>query len=646
MAERRKRIALFAAYPEIVHVRRIVDGISQQCRKYNYDLCVFASSTHLSFPHPNYVRGEANIYELADLDSLDGVILDHATLTGDPEDKTLQRLLERLRKHPSLPCCSLEVPLEGIKYIRNDNEEVLREMCRHAIEKHGRKKLCILTGHKDHPVSEERLRIFLDEIHAHGLDVAPEHIYYGDFWYYGGDTLARKIVSKEISMPDAVICASDCMAIGVIDRLVKNGIRVPEDVLVIGFDASDEAAIHTIPVTSYDPNDVGMASEAVDYLRSVLEPEAELLPLEQNMALQFHPGASCGCQSDPIHAMKRFRNSLYVNSYNQADEDLGRGPSIGDLMESYALEDFTAAGSTEECLDKLVHHSFMLTPYRNFHLCLKENWLDMSDVIYEGYPQSMRILLSLQPGEGGNIRGTGDGVSFATKEMLPKLNEERDEASVFYFSPIHFDGVLLGYTVLQRAFNEHPCIETVYRNWLRFINNALEMIRSKERLKTISVRDEMTGAYNRRGMYERYRAMRAEAKPGDSLLVCVADMDGLKYINDTFGHHEGDLGIRTVYSVLNEQTRGNEFCVRSGGDEFFLIGIGKYTKDDEATRAVEFTDAMAKRSEAMSKPYSLSASIGCVVFEDLTKTDLDAALSLADEKMYNYKFRHRRHRSV
>ena len=123
-------------------------------------------------------------------------------------------------------------------------------------------------------------------------------------------------------------------------------------------------------------------------------------------------------------------------------------------------------------------------------------------------------------------------------------------------------------------------------------------------------------------------------------------MDGLKYINDTFGHGEGDEGIKGLCQVLTSLTRPNEMSVRSGGDEFFLIGIGDYKKEDEALRASEFAEAVAKKSEAMNKPYNLSASIGCLVFPDYKNVNLDLALSDADEKMYNYKMRHRRHRSV
>ena len=377
-----------------------------------------------------------------------------------------------------------------------------------------------------------------------------------------------------------------------------------------------------------------------------MEPGEELIPYLHDATTQFHTGASCGCQTDPTYAMRRFRSSLYFSSYNQADEELKNQVSLGTFMESYAMEGFTASKSTEECVRNIYEYCDLLTPYENFYLCLKENWLDMDDIRYDGYPNNMRIYVASSTVGGDDFHGEGNAISFRTKKMLPKLEEQREKPSVFYFSPVHFDGQLLGYAVLQRKLCEHPTLNLVNRNWLRYINNALEMTRSKERLQTLSVRDEMTGAYNRRGMYEIYRSMLRNAKEGDALFVSVVDMDGLKYVNDTFGHSEGDFGIKTVSSTLMYVAKADEICVRSGGDEFFLVGIGKYDKNDEASRAIAFSDAIQNASESSGKPYNISASIGCVVFEDCRQVSLDSALSEADERMYRYKVKNRRHRSV
>ena len=637
----RKRIGLFTAYPETTHARRILEGAMEQCEKYDYDLLVFASSVHLSFPHDDYVRGEANIFRLADPDRLDGVILDSISLTGDPGGAVLKQLLDRLRAYGRLPKCALELPTEGLPLIPNDNEAALREQCRHAIEVHGRKRICVLTGQRGNEIAEARLALYLDEIRAHGLDVLPEHIIYGDFYYFSGDTLGKRIASGEIPRPDAVICASDYMAMALVDRLVKSGVRVPGDVLVIGFDSSDEGAVNLTTVSSYEPGTREMGAAAVDYLRGMIEPGAELQPLRRDVSARFHAGASCGCLTDPSWAMKSFRDALYISSYNQADEELNDRVSLGLFMEGYVMEGFTASASPEEFFLNIYNYADLLRPYLSFDLCLREDWQNMDRKIYEGYPASMRILVaSSRTGDDG-FYGEKKAVSFPTEEMLPRLSVPRDKASVFYFSPVHFNGVLLGYTVLQRAMNAHPVINVVYRNWLRYLNNALEMTRTRERLESLSVRDSMTGAYNRRGMYEKYRAMLASAREGDALFTAVVDMDGLKYINDTFGHSEGDFGIRTTCSALASVARPDEICVRSGGDEFFLIGVGSYRREDEAARAAAFTEALARASGEAGKPYAVSASIGCAVFPDCRQISLDTALSEADSRMYHYKVKNR-----
>lgn len=643
---RRRRIGLFTAYPETTHARRILDGIAGQCKKYGYDLCVFASSVHFSFPHENYVRGEANIYRLANPDELDGVILDSVSLVGDPENQIQKNLLAWISGYEKLPKCALELPMEGIRLIPNNNEEAIREQCRHVIEVHGRKRICILTGQQGNEIAESRLALYLDEIRKHGLDVLPEHIVYGDFYYFSGDALARQIAGNEISRPDAVICASDYMAIGLVSRLIKLGIRVPDDVLVIGFDSSDEGAINLTTIASYEPASREMGANAVDYLRSMMEPEAELLPYVRDVSAQFHAGASCGCQTDPSYAMKSFRDALYISSYNQADEDVNDLVGVGTFMEGYVMEGFTASKSSAECIWNIFNYADLLRPYRNFYLCLKENWKDMDDIIYEGYPETMRVYVANSRVGDRTISGEENAISFRTKNLLSRLCETSGEATVYYFSPVHFDGMLLGFSILQRELCTQPVLNVVYRNWLRTINSALEMTRSKERLEALSVRDEMTGAYNRRGMYEMFRAMLQKATDGDALFVAVVDMDGLKYVNDTFGHSEGDFGIRTVSTALMSVVRHDEICVRSGGDEFFLIGVGRYSREDEAERARAFTEAVDKASENAGKPYVISASIGCAVFEDCRQISLDNALSEADERMYRYKVKNRRHRSV
>ncbi len=643
---RRKRIGLFVSFPETAHVRRVTEGVRRRCEQYNYDLCVFAASVHVSFPMDDYVKGEASVYELANFDELDGLVFDHSTLSGSADDFVIKRLQERLKNYPDIPACSLESELEGTKFIDNDNEETLRELCRHAIEVHGKKKLCILTGFQGNYVAEKRLEYMLDEIEKHGLSVPLEHRVYGDFWYSSGDKLAQDIADGKIERPEAVLCTSDCMAIGLINKLTKLGIKVPEDIVVLGFDASDEGTMNFITLSSYDPNDIDMGERAVDYIRSVIQPGEALAKRAEKNIGEFHPGASCGCETDPLYVIRHIRRQVHSNAYNYASQAEDEAVSVGALMETYVIEKFTAAKSVDECMGNIFGSAHLLRPYSNLYLCLNEDWLDITNSKEEGFTKYLNIYvrcsnIGLQP-----LCGTESVVRYETAKMLPRLDEERETPSIFYFSSLHFNGKVMGITVLEREITDTYLLNIVNRNWLRYINNALEMMRSKHRLEMISIMDEMTGAYNRRGMYSRFNDMLEAVQPGDSLFVSVVDMDGLKYINDTFGHKEGDFGIKTICQVLKETARYGEICVRSGGDEFFLIGIGKYEKEDEAQRALEFTEAIEKRSAELAREYKISASMGCVIYEDPKQISLDNALSEADERMYHYKFRNRRHRIV
>lgn len=636
--KRRKKIGLLTALPERLHSKRTIAGILNQCGKYGYDLCVFGAMGYPDFFMESYNRGESNILELADLDNLDGIIIDTAQLLVDFNGDIISRLCDRLKAKPELPAVALEVPIEGLPMIPNCDENILREMCRHVIEVHGKKKICIITGHKGNESAEFRLRIFLDEIAKHGLTVAQEHIVYGNFWYDSGDDLAEKILSGAISMPEAVICGSDYMALGLISRLSRNGIRIPEDMIVIGFDATDEAANSKITLTSYEANDANSAADAVDYIRRIIEPGAEILPYKADTLKSFNPAMSCGCEPDYRRSARLSRNSLYLQSRNYRDPETMDHVDIGLLMESYVLESFTASQTPEECMEKIYNNTYLIYPFKNYYLCLTENWLDIDQGRTDGYPDKMRVVVATSS-VGDPSFHKEEGVLFDTKQMIPKLWEENEEPSVFYFSPVHFDGKLLGYSVIQRDIRDTYQLNLVHRNWLRFVNNALEMIRNKKRLQMLSVRDELTGVYNRRGMNAVVQQMLAEADVGSSLFVCVIDMDRLKYVNDTFGHAEGDLCIKLISSIVTDIAQNDEICVRAGGDEFYLIGVGLYTHEDMQKRIELFIRLMDSKGAAGDRPYRVTASIGAALQKIDSGIKVEDVIRQADKEMYENKIK-------
>ena len=593
--------------------------------------------------HPqNYVKeyhvGDRKIYELINFEAFDGIFLDTMSFEEDPTHELKNIIAERLESMKHGPVVCMGVELGDYNYITSSNDEILREMCRHVIEVHGKTKIMIITGHKGNEVAEHRLEIFKEEIEKHGITLTDKDIHYGNFWYSSGENIADDILSGKLEMPEAVICASDHMGLGLIERLTEHGVKIPDDIIVVGFEGTEEAALHEISLTSYESNSAKGAADAIDYLVSQIEPERKLMPMHEDAVQRMHRGMSCGCMLDIKFSFAAFKDSLYFTKRNYTPELVDNGSDIGLLMESYVMEQFTGAANPEQCINYIWQDTYFLMPYREFYLCLRDDWLENEGNEEDyGFPEKMRLATASSRTLPDNFGDYKQSYLFDSKLMIPALYEEREKAGVYYFSTVHYNKKNFGYAVLVRDIDCTHYINLVYRNWLRFVNNALEMARARNKLTILSVIDEMTGLYNRRGMYEKVQEMVDKADPEEIMLVGVADMDFLKKINDTYGHEEGDFGLKACARALKGITSDGEIAVRAGGDEFYLVGIGKYTEAAADEKVKNFGLLLDKVNENSGKAYKVSASIGFSMEKIGNGADLNELIKTADEIMYERK---------
>lgn len=638
----RKLIGVITAVPESKHAQRVMEGVCSQCEKYGYNVAVFSPMAHISGGNTEYINGELNIYELINFDLLDGVIVDAVSLSENNDDTLRYEICAKLQQQCNKPVVSLNVPLGNYPMVSSTDKIVFREIMEHVIDVHGAKEICFLTGHKDNIISQERLDYCFEVMEERNLPIKPEWVVYGDFWYSSGTALAKRIVSGEVAKPQAVVCTSDHMAIGLVRYLTEHGIRVPEDIFVTGFEATQEAALNGISVTSFESNEAKTAADAVDYLCKQIDVNKEICPFDDAGKKHIHVGASCGCAPDFMHSAKDYKEYFYFmeRDYSVQDDSV----DIGLLLEGYMAEILTEAESAQDCLKHIYLNTYYLRPYSKYYLCLKEDWLEPNKTIVTGYPGRMKIVVhnTMEPNTG--FYEEEQSISFMTKIMLPQMFEEDEKPSIFYFSPVHFRDKMLGYSVIQRDLSNQKPLNVVYRNWLRNINTALEMMQTKSKLMQLSISDEMTGAFNRRGMDVHLRHMLGNAKEGDSLLVAVVDMDGLKYVNDTFGHVEGDYGIKQVHKALQFCAGPDEICVRAGGDEFYLFGVGEYAEADIAKHIRDFQSYIDKVNKSSKKPYQISASIGIEVAPIDEDFKVDSVINAADVKMYASKVERKQQR--
>lgn len=158
-----------------------------------------------------------------------------------------------------------------------------------------------------------------------------------------------------------------------------------------------------------------------------------------------------------------------------------------------------------------------------------------------------------------------------------------------------------------------------------------------EELQNLSLTDDLTGLYNRRGFLTLAEQQMKHAQRSDEQSVLVfADLDGLKQINDQFGHQEGSNAIVKAAQILKETFRESDILARLGGDEFTVLATVASTDRADAikTRLEQKIRSFNTRHDL---DYNLSLSIGIAQLDPQSKLSIDELIQKADAAMYEHK---------
>lgn len=166
---------------------------------------------------------------------------------------------------------------------------------------------------------------------------------------------------------------------------------------------------------------------------------------------------------------------------------------------------------------------------------------------------------------------------------------------------------------------------------------AVERHQMVENLRRLSLLDELTGLLNRRGFLalaeQQLKIARRANRP---LMMFYADLDGLKSINDQFGHAEGDRALKRVASVLRETFRSSDLIARLGGDEFTVLAIDAPV--DHQPGITSRLKENIERNNLQNSGGQLSLSVGIAIFDpSQPNADLVQLLAQADEQLYTQK---------
>jgi diguanylate cyclase (GGDEF)-like protein/PAS domain S-box-containing protein len=158
-----------------------------------------------------------------------------------------------------------------------------------------------------------------------------------------------------------------------------------------------------------------------------------------------------------------------------------------------------------------------------------------------------------------------------------------------------------------------------------------------EEIRSLSIRDELTGLYNRRGFLELARHVIQQAnRAKSSALLFFLDLNGMKQINDQLGHEEGDHALRETASVLRATFRASDVVARLGGDEFVAL-LPEATAEQVGLFAARIEAEILLRNQNSGQRYRLSASVGGTLYDSSQPESIEALLVKADALMYEQK---------
>ena len=176
---------------------------------------------------------------------------------------------------------------------------------------------------------------------------------------------------------------------------------------------------------------------------------------------------------------------------------------------------------------------------------------------------------------------------------------------------------------------------------VQVVRDITERKQIEETLRNTSLKDDLTGLFNRRGLLKQatpYFDFARRRK--ENLLLLFIDLDGMKKINDDFGHNEGDNALISTASILNRSFRSSDIIARLGGDEFTVLVTDLNANKEEAIKRLN--DNLKAYNATEKRGIKLAFSIGVATLEPERMTCFEELLEQADQAMYEQKRMKRR----
>lgn len=598
------------------------------------------------------------------------------------------------RTHEGMPVVVATRQVPGIPSLMPDTGDAIYRLACHLAREHGVRRPVYLGGSLSTQPGRDRLEGFLRAAREWGWPTEGRALE-GQFQIPAGRAQAERILAEGLE-PDGIIAASDKQALGVKQIFEARGLPLPP---ITGFD-NTLTVLHEFPgltTALFDERLLGWESAGLVLSRMAGAAHPETTVLQNPLVIR----SSCGCHGgEGPFPWQDGAASTYIGDPNlcrslaavTADAHRDPGPcleawsracrsaphpalfqsraraflaSCDPMARSRFSRDFDERLQSLEAMEVAAHYS----REANHHLeglnrfinqlghepsrrNLEQNLKDLFGGI-----ESQEQIFSLQTDEGTEVPLPGEAIH----DLALRAATSGHGATL---TPVEWNGRGLGAIVFRpsnlgrsmvntlRVSVAHHLVtlgalkkETVARERLQDAVDLLEQYNLH--LVEKNEKDPMTGLLNRKGFLKRGQPLWERSREkGRPCVILFADLDGLKGINDHFGHGEGDRAILAASQCLAKALRKTDLCCRLGGDEFaaLLIGVDRRAIGVLQKRLALLADEWNRDHPG---PWKLQISLGgcqrperaegATAGTPATPFTLADHMALADENLYEQK---------
>lgn len=634
-----KDIAVLMGTINMENQKQIMEGMIDAAKETNNNVYIFTNHSGRR-ENKESIKVTYQIMELPDFEYFDGAVVALNTINYPP---TASYVMDKVRTS-RIPAITLDRKAEGYGCLQSSSYDAQYKVIEHLIQVHGCREIVYVCGPIGYEEAEKRFQGYRDALEDNGIPFKEENVIEGFFTLESGLNAARMIHTENMK-PDAVACASDNMAVGVLEYYRAVGIRVPQDVLLVGFDNSEAAEYSSPSITSIDKNPYELGRRAVYEILAVMDGKE---PVCETISAEPVYRVSCGCKDKDDTDIERLK-------YKYIQKDVYTG-HLSEMING-AVSDFSGLKKPEDVLP-ILKKSIYRIGLKSFYMCLcerdkvyvlpKNNMGSNFDLLQvnTGYTEHMELPLAYEYGKINRYQ------SFPKGMVLPKEIRDRNKekgGNYYVITPIYFQKCCYGYCV---SGNDKLALKNnLYYSWLANIGVAYENIRKWMLLQDTVIRlnnvwsyDALTQLYNRAGFFYEAKTILEILKLRDSkIFVLFSDVDGLKKVNDTQGHETGDKLIKMMADCFTENLSNDMLAMRYGGDEFVVFG--SYEDDSEIEYLISaIHDSIERRNASGKNSFVLSTSIGVSKYRAKDVKELSDLIETADASMYEQKRQKREER--